>query len=141
MVSLKFVIISVLVVTGVTIGMFEVSNALLNEYNVNVEGNLSATETAFRNAFNDTADMSNEIQTKIDESGGINVVDGIGILTRSALAGIKTPFDLIDILSGLFTDINNTLGIPDWVFPLAITVVVVLLLFAVYSAILRTPRV
>ena len=141
MASLKFTIITVLVVTAVAIGMFEISNSLLNEYNVPIEGNLSDTEQAFRRAFDNSSEISNEIQTKIDESGGINVVDGIGILTRSALAGIKVPFDLIDILSALFTDMNKIIQTPSWVFSLSITVLTVLLLFAVYSAILRTPKV
>lgn len=141
MASLKFTIIAVLMITGVAIGIFEFQNSLLDAYNVTIEGNVSATETAFRDAFANTSSIGNEIQTKISESGGINVVDGIGILTKSALAGIKIPFQLISIIGALFNDLSSTFGVPAWVFALSTSVLVMILVFAVYAAILRTPRV
>lgn len=141
MVSLKFTLIAILMITGVAVGMFEFSNSLMTAYNVSIEGTVSNTERAFNETFGNVSALGNEIQTKISESGGINVVDGIGILTKSALAGIKLPFQLINIVGALINDLTTTLGVPAWVFNLSLAVIVALLVFAVYAAILRTPRV
>ena len=141
MASLKFTIIAVLMITGIAVGMFQFSNSMFDAYNVSMGENVSATEEAFQTAFSDTEAIGNKIQEKIDKSGGINVVDGIGILTLSALAGIKAPFDIIEITGALFKDLSSTFGVPAWVFALSTAVILILLVFAVYAAILRTPRV
>lgn len=141
MATLKLIMVTVLTILAVSIGYFEFAGSLMEAYDVEVTGNFTQTENIIRSSFNSTEEIANTIQTQIKESGGINVFSGVAILSKTALAGIKLPFQLIAILGTLLTEVSNVIGLPTWAFALSISIILVLITFAVYSAVLRTPNI
>jgi len=142
MAEIKNIIIIILVVSGISFGYFGFANDLMDNYGITQDANLSNTEQVLSDTFNETDTITSRIQESVRGSGGITVKEGFTILSATALAAIKLPFQLIKTLMTLFADlILNIPGFPPWVGTLAIAVIVILLSFAVLSAVLRTPKV
>lgn len=137
MATLGTVMVIAILVFGVGIGIFEFADDILTGYGVTLEGNLSKTQTNLNAALNDTNVIARDIQSKIDESGAISVAGGFAILTKAALAAIKLPFLLISTASTLVSEVFIYLGLPAWAFTVAIAIVITIIAFAVFSAVLR----
>lgn len=137
MADIKTILIVTLIATGMGIGIFNFAAELLDGYGITMEGNFSDTQTNLQNTLSETTNLTEDIQTKVSASGGVSVVGGFAILSKSALAGIKLPFEIISLVTTLFTDIASLFGVPSWVFTVIISVIIVIIVTAVLSAILR----
>lgn len=136
MVGIKDTIIIVMVVTGFGVGVFGFAIDLLGNYDID-EGNFTATESSLAATLSETTNLTESVQTKIQQSEGISVLSGIAVLSKGALAGLRLPFDMIRFLGNLFTDIANVIGVPGWLFSVGMGVIIISLAAAVYSALLR----
>ena len=137
MATIKNIILVVFIMAGVGIGIFTFAGESLENYGKSLESNFSNTEANLRKTLSDTSNFTEVMQTELGKSGGIDVQGGFAILKGSTLAVIKLPFQAISLSATLLTDLMNLYPIPSWVFTLTIGIVMLLLVMAIFSVILR----
>lgn len=135
--AFKEIIITMLVVVGLGVGLFSFANDMLDEYDVEMDGNFSNTQDKLETALSGTSTVALDIQNAVEEQGSLDVVSGVLILKDLVLEAIKLPFKLIGFATTLLTDISINLGLPSWALTVAIGFIVTVIVIAVFSAILR----
>lgn len=135
--SLSKMVLVILVLTGVSFGIFSFANDMLNNYGITAQENFTNTQVKLQKAFGNTSDLSSDVQTKLDEAGGFEDTGGVTTLSQSGLAGLKLPFQLVGIISALISDLGRVVGLPSWIGVVVVAGLLIALAFAVYSAVLR----
>ena len=138
MTDIKTSIIVMFLLVGVGVVIFTFAGDLLGSYGIELEGNFSGTQTRLENTLADTKNITEDIQSRVSEEGGITIFGGFAVLGKSALAGIKLPFKFIALATTLLTEISTAFGVPTWVFTVTIMIIVTLLIAAVLAVVLRT---
>jgi len=137
MTSLKSIFIIVFVGLGIGIGLFGFATNMYDNYGINLGGNYTQTQTQLENSFSGIENITFAIQQKVSEPGGVTEESGFVVLTKGALAAIKLPFEIIKFVSVLLVDISATIGLPTWVVSMTMAIIITVILFAIFSAILR----
>lgn len=137
MTSLQTILIVTFVSLGIGLGLFGFAVNMYDEYGVSWDGNYSKTQTNLENAFSGIENITFTIQELVSEPGGVDEIDGFIVLKKGILAAIKLPFQIIKFVSVLLVDASNLLGLPAWVMGIAMATIITVILFSIFSAILR----
>ena len=125
---------------------------------INIMSNVfdpSNTGTAFNNteyadfsaAFNQSGQLESDISHLKNDVNGTTpgedsgLLGSINSLIKTGFTGVKFMLTSFTLMDAVFNSLSRIFGIPDWVSTLIISLITILIIFAIFKLIFRSPTV
>ena len=109
-----------------------------NSYNIDVKnGTISKFESNFSESLNEAGFLVNQISSKTQSSGGIQVLEAGTLVLTGAYNIILMPFKLISLFMGWLSILSTEIGLPYWVGGGIVILMTSAIAFAILGAIFR----
>ena len=120
------------------LGIFGLKNDLVANYGVTESAALQSTESKFTELLTNTQKNASQIASRTETSGGLEVESSGFIIAKEVFSIIKLPFKLIPLMSDMLTEIGNNIpGLPTYIMPAIIAILLVSIAWIVISKVLR----
>jgi len=128
-------IIGIIIFSGVILGIISFENGLFNTYNINTN---ITTELSKYNYLNNTYEGVEAVRKKVESGVNSTATDYLGDLAYMGWQGIIVSFKAIsNYIKLLVTIPSEELGIPTYITTIGISIILVIFIMTLLSAILR----
>ena len=112
--TLRTFLIASLMVSIFAFGIYSFAAQLGEDYSIPPSSNLTDTKEKFDVLYTKSVDVSTNMSKPTEQSGFFKFVSGTVELTSDVYQIIKLPFKLVSAINNLFTEVENTLHLPDY---------------------------
>lgn len=129
---LRDVIIAFLLFGTVTTGLVIFMVGVYENYGVTIEPQFESVYNTINNTVATNTEYSRNITDKIETSEGMTTTE---TFTGAIFQAIKLPFQVVQTATSVLTTLATMLGIPTWIIGVFITILMLMIAFAIISAV------
>lgn len=133
MAELRDIMIGIVVGLAVLIGFMAFYTDMAGHYGV-------TTNTTWMNTYNSTYDEMNSLASKqMNKTAGSSISESsvFATMSRGAYTAMKTTLAVPRMIINMLTDVSNRFNLPTWFVSMVITIISLLLIWAIISAVFR----
>ena len=139
--KLATVFIAMLLFFGMVTVFYSMYGSLRDNYVEHTNMNLTNATSTFYEEIekqrNETIGLQDRLTSAVEKEGGISFTEGFVILTGGIWTAMKIPFQALDTVSYVLTNISKIIGIPTWIITTIIAIIAVLITFMILKAVFK----